>query len=148
MKKYTIGALFTPDFQQVLLIKKNRPEWQKGNYNLPGGHIEEGEVGLECIAREFEEEAGVKIRPLDWFYIDLIENEGEYTVEFFTAIYDATMHGTVDFNASDEQIRWCNCQVLPVNTISNLTWLVPFALDFHEQGNHDNLAFGHFSYAF
>lgn len=66
MKKYTIGALFTPDFRRVLLIQKSRPEWQKGKLNLPGGHIEDDEDGPLCVAREFEEEAGVWILPEEW----------------------------------------------------------------------------------
>ena len=44
----------------VLIVKKDRPEWQKGRYNLPGGKIEEGEFPEEAAIRELEEEAGLK----------------------------------------------------------------------------------------
>ena len=44
----------------VLLIEKNRPEWQAGRYNLPGGKIEEGETPEAAAVRELEEEAGIK----------------------------------------------------------------------------------------
>ena len=147
MKRYTIGALFTPDFEQVLLIQKLKPEWQKGKLNLPGGHIEENETGSECVAREFKEEAGVTVSPLDWFFIGMIENEGEYTVEYFTAIYDTNKHGQA-VSMTEEEIIWVNCSELPSNCLSNISWLVPFAINFHEQGNGDNLAFGHFSYKY
>lgn len=147
MKKYTIGALFTPDFEKVLLIEKQRPEWQKGRLNFPGGHIEEGETGSECIAREFNEEANVFIPPQDWMQIGMIENEGEYFVEFFTTVYKEELHGVVK-SLTDEELHWVYCANLPEKVISNLRWLVPFAINCFNQGNADNLAFGHFMYKY
>ena len=147
MKKYTIGALFTPDFEKVLLIEKQRPDWQKGRLNFPGGHIEEGETGSECISREFNEEANVLIKPLDWYYIGMIENEGEYLVEFFTAIYKEEEHGKVQ-SLTNEELHWVYCADLPDKVISNLRWLVPFAMNFYNKGNSDNLVFGHFMYKY
>lgn len=44
----------------VLLIEKNRPEWQKGKFNLVGGKIEPGENPMDAALREFHEEAGIK----------------------------------------------------------------------------------------
>lgn len=42
----------------VLLILKDRPDWQKGRLNLPGGKIEEGETPEQAGARELKEETG------------------------------------------------------------------------------------------
>ena len=42
----------------TLLILKDRPEWQRGRLNLPGGKIEEGETPEEAATRELEEETG------------------------------------------------------------------------------------------
>lgn len=44
----------------TLLILKDRPEWQKGRLNLPGGKIEEGETPEEAATRELLEETGYK----------------------------------------------------------------------------------------
>lgn len=42
----------------VLLVEKDKPEWQKGRFNLPGGKIEEGESPEQAALREIFEEAG------------------------------------------------------------------------------------------
>jgi 8-oxo-dGTP pyrophosphatase MutT (NUDIX family) len=46
---------------QVLLINKDRPAWQKGRLNLPGGRIEEGETPVQAAIRELMEETGLKV---------------------------------------------------------------------------------------
>jgi 8-oxo-dGTP pyrophosphatase MutT (NUDIX family) len=56
---YTIGIYFTDDLRRVALILKNRPIWQNGKYNFPGGHLERSEGLAKCVAREFLEECGV-----------------------------------------------------------------------------------------
>lgn len=42
----------------TLLILKNKPDWQAGKLNLPGGKVEEGETPQQAIIRELKEEAG------------------------------------------------------------------------------------------
>lgn len=43
----------------VLLIEKKRPDWQKGRLNLVGGKIESGETPEQAAERELYEEAGM-----------------------------------------------------------------------------------------
>lgn len=42
----------------VLLVLKDKPEWQKGRLNLPGGKIEAGESISQATTREIIEETG------------------------------------------------------------------------------------------
>jgi 8-oxo-dGTP pyrophosphatase MutT (NUDIX family) len=44
---------------QLVMIRKNRPGWQAGKLNLPGGHIEAGEAPFEAAHRELEEETSL-----------------------------------------------------------------------------------------
>ena len=46
--------------QHFLLIEKQKPAWQKGKFNLPGGKIEEGETPIEAAVRELWEESGIR----------------------------------------------------------------------------------------
>ena len=58
---YVVGFLFNPDMTEVVLIKKNRPDWQKGLLNGVGGKIESGEDPITAMIREFKEETGIKL---------------------------------------------------------------------------------------
>lgn len=145
MKKYTIGALFTPDFEKVLLIKKEKPAWQKGKYNFPGGSVEDGESSHECVAREFKEETGLDLPPDNWTYIGKIDNPQNYYVDMLTSIcYSPENVQTL----TDEKCEWIEVDKLPENIISNLAWLVPFAKNIWKQGNADGLRFGKFEYSY
>jgi len=42
----------------TLLVLKDKPEWQKGRLNLPGGKIEKGETPEDATIREIVEETG------------------------------------------------------------------------------------------
>lgn len=44
--------------EDSLFIIKEKPDWQKGRLNLPGGKIEQGETPVEAALREVQEETG------------------------------------------------------------------------------------------
>lgn len=54
--RFVIGLMFDPTYSRVVLIRKKRPTWQAGLLNAPGGKCEEGELELNAVDREFEEE--------------------------------------------------------------------------------------------
>lgn len=55
--KYVVGFMFSEDSSKVALIRKNRPEWQKGLLNGIGGHCESSDKNnQDTMIREFEEE--------------------------------------------------------------------------------------------
>jgi 8-oxo-dGTP diphosphatase len=60
MISYVVGFMFSEYCNEIALIKKKRPEWQKGRLNGIGGHIEKNEVPHDAMYREFEEEAGIE----------------------------------------------------------------------------------------
>lgn len=131
MKHYTLAFLFSVDLEKVLLVRKKSPEWQRGKLNGVGGKFEEGENGLQCIAREVFEETGVQILPEAFIAMGEMGND-EWRVEIFSAVVDADL----DFNKGVEEVVWCEVGALPKEALSNLLWLVPFCLD---KMRHDNV---------
>jgi 8-oxo-dGTP pyrophosphatase MutT (NUDIX family) len=48
-----------PNDMGILIVIKDRPEWQKDKVNLVGGKIEKGETPIQAAVRELEEESGL-----------------------------------------------------------------------------------------
>lgn len=61
MTDYVLTYVFNKTFDKVLLINKQRPEWQKDMLNGIGGKIEEEETPVEAAKRELLEEAGINL---------------------------------------------------------------------------------------
>lgn len=126
MKAYVVGFVFDVGMNHVLLIHKNRPEWQKGFVNGLGGKIEEGESSLAAVAREIQEESSLEIAEDAWLYAGRIYSE-TLSVEFFGSVYEGAMSDAR--TVEDEFIEWFPVSQLPHNVIENLKWLIPIVID-------------------
>lgn len=120
-KHWVVGFVFR-NRNEVALVTKNRPKWQKGRLNGVGGKIEEGETSIEAMRREFQEEAGADIH--EWREFALLkEKPGD--VKFLVA------HGDYALTSmTDEPVAWYkvdDIKTLPV--MPDLRWLIPLALD-------------------
>lgn len=122
-QEYVVGFLFTEDYGQVLLIKKNRPEWQKGRLNGVGGKIEKNESPEEAMRREFLEEAGVDVRT--WQEVLILGGIG-WRVHFFRAFDTYAFNHTE--SKTDEAIFKAMTSGLPTYVIPNLHWIIPFCM--------------------
>lgn len=120
---YVAGFMFDAARENVALIEKQKPDWQKGKLNGIGGKIEEGESPVQAMVREFEEETGCRETLWRW-YCDL-KFQGA-TIHFFMCIGDLSELCSME----GEQVRIVPVADIPrLNTIPNLRWLVPMAID-------------------
>lgn len=87
----------------VLLIQKQRPAWQVGRYNLPGGKIEEDETIHEAGIRELYEEAGIMTAQIR--IMGTIEGEG-YIVYVCECRYDISDPRNDATSMTDEPVLW------------------------------------------
>ncbi len=68
-KRYSAVAVFSEDLERVVLIHKQKPAWQAGKANVPGGKVESEDYKpiintnchQHCAARELREETGLDI---------------------------------------------------------------------------------------
>lgn len=123
----TLGFVFDPTLTKVLLIHKNRPDWQAGTINGPGGKIEPGESPAECIAREICEETSLNVPLNNWVEIGELHWEDRWLVTVLTTIWEGDLSEATSL--TDEKIEWFPIVTLPENCISNLHWLIPLCKD-------------------
>ena len=120
---YVVGFLFRYGGDEVALIRKTKPAWQKGLLNGVGGKIEFDEHPLTAMIREFEEEAGPYI--INWRCFAVM------TLKAGNKIYFYASHEIVEIESkTDEEVSWYPVAHLrQYGVLSNLNWLVPLALD-------------------
>jgi 8-oxo-dGTP diphosphatase len=117
IQRFVIGYLFDGR-GNVALIEKNRPDWQKGRLNAPGGKIEKGETPLQAVTREFREEAGAEIT---WRQFAEMTGDG-YRLYCFTSRDKAEIQ-----TMTDEKVGWYPLDNLPANILPNARFLIPLA---------------------
>lgn len=80
MKPKGSSLIFVNDLEQVLLfLRDDNPDIPYPNmWDLPGGHVENGETPRECICREMKEEMGLDIDGIEPFSVVQFEDRTEY----------------------------------------------------------------------
>jgi ADP-ribose pyrophosphatase YjhB (NUDIX family) len=63
-----------------VLLARRAIEPRRGFWDLPGGFLEEGEEPLDGLRREFREETGIEIEPLEWIGAFVDPYEGQFVL--------------------------------------------------------------------
>ncbi|HAR37750.1 MAG TPA: hypothetical protein DCS09_03770 [Porphyromonadaceae bacterium] len=130
MTQYVVGFAFTENRQEVALIQKARSrsgfEWMIGKMNGIGGKVQGKENPFIAMSREFHEESGVVICPLDWRWCGKFSGE-DYEVIVFSVFSDK-LRGVHTCSEEGEihLVRVADISELP--TVANLDWLIPLVM--------------------
>lgn len=94
INRYVVAFIF--DYgNNVWLIRKQKPEWQKGCLNGIGGKIEEEELPTQAMYRELWEETGVEDADCHLMQVGIMEgvnnDESNFEVHIFTGNTDAIL---------------------------------------------------------
>ena len=123
---YVLGFMFSKSMRHVVLIRKLRPEWQLGQCNGVGGHIEPGEVAVGAMVREFVEETGVLTSRTQWQ--PYLKKTGRgFCVECFTCIGNVFCVKSL----TDEQVEvhLVETAVAPgFGAVEGVAWMIPMAI--------------------
>jgi 8-oxo-dGTP diphosphatase len=143
MISYVLGFAFSKDFSEILLISKNKPEWQKGLYNGVGGKIEAFESPNEAMVREFREESNIDTKAENWKRVCQMGDYSTWDCEVFTTVLDnihnyknlteekCSVFAIRNYDGDDKENM--NKINLPSNCIENLKWLIPLCIDCYEK---------------
>jgi 8-oxo-dGTP diphosphatase len=81
MKRQGCSILFVNEQRQILLfLRDDLPHIPYPNtWDVPGGHVEEGETAAQCIVREMKEEMGLDLQGFELFSVKEFSDRIEYT---------------------------------------------------------------------
>ena len=105
------------DNKEILLLKKNNPDWQKGLYNGIGGKVELNTTPLETIIKKSEEDLGINIS--NWRELDSeISSSGIEIVYFLTTLNEGEIKKLQ--SQTDERAELFSINNLPTNIHQDL----------------------------
>lgn len=105
------------DNKEILLLKKNNPDWQKGLYNGIGGKVELNTTPLETIIKKCQEELSVNIS--NWIELDSeISSSGIEIVYFLTTLNEGEIKKLQ--SQTDERAELFSINNLPTNILQDL----------------------------
>jgi 8-oxo-dGTP diphosphatase len=126
-RHYTVGFCFSPSLEEVVLIRKAKPDWQKGKLNGVGGSFEEGEDMFQCMEREFKEETTIEQKGWQHFATGWYDcHQGSCAVHYLVSRFEARHHFIPRMPI--EQPDWYSINLVHTHLIiPNLLWLIPMA---------------------
>ena len=123
-----VGAVVRADNKILLIRRANEPG--KGLWSIPGGLVEVGETLRDAVAREVEEETGIKIEVGK--LIDVVENivrdnDGRVKFHYILVDFEAKpIIGSTDVHPSPEALeaRWFTPEEIKGIPITNTAKLL------------------------
>ncbi|MFE9304585.1 NUDIX domain-containing protein [Streptomyces sp. NPDC006856] len=105
--RYTADVVVTTTDGYVLLIERG---WDphKGQWALPGGHVDPGETSRAAAARELAEEAGVYATPGELTQVGTWDAPGrDPRGRYVTVAYQLTVISGTPAEAGDDAVNVC-----------------------------------------
>lgn len=100
MERYCLGLIRSLDLHKIVLIKKQRPAFQRDCFNGIGGKLEADETAVEAMVRECREECALTIPADQWHPLAELGDGTHYHIHVFQATHDLTKTQTL----TDEEV--------------------------------------------
>jgi len=131
MKNYVLGFAFDFAKENIVLIEKQKPEWQKDKLNGVGGKMEGDENPQQSMVREFFEETGVQTNTDDWTHFATMRfgddiMGGQANVYCFKMFDDYAMNASTCEEEAIFILKLDGIDEMPL--MHNLHILIPLAL--------------------
>lgn len=153
--RYVVGFAFNREGSHILLVWKNRPDWQKGLLNGTGGKIEEGETVIDAMIREFREETGIVTDAIpdeatednapSWHHVGVVKRDAvydgqpeSYELNVLTVELDLAVMKAAQDHVTDEEVICLpyNREIIARRGVPGLAWLTELAFDASVTAKH------------
>lgn len=135
---FCLGYIFNSDMSQVILIKKNRPESQKGKFNGIGGKIETDiESPRQAMERECKEETGLDIYANEWIDVGTIyTTKATCAIAVFYYVYRDDWYGFALPECAEGDVQFWHVRYFYArekyareNLMENVLWTINFIIE-------------------
>ena len=106
--------------RELLMLKRAGTGYYDGYYDLPGGHLEEGEDIFDGMIREAKEEIGITLKREDMKILHIYHKYKRGMLKF---VFKADKYEGTAINAElnqCEKIEWVDIDNLPENIIPSI----------------------------
>ena len=107
--------------KEVLFLKRAGTGYYDGYYDLPGGHLEQGEDIFDGMIREAKEEIGITIKREN---LEILHIYHKYKKGMLKFVFKANKYEGEAINAepeSSEKIEWIEIDNLPENIVPSIS---------------------------
>lgn len=127
-QQFVVGLAFNEARDRVLMIhKRTGPECVIGKWNGLGGKIDRHETPAVAMAREFEEECGLRTLAHRWHQFAVLHAD-DYDLWFFFT-YGVSLD-LADTKEHEPVYAWKIGDLLARSDVMpNMRWMIPFLLD-------------------
>lgn len=115
---------------KILLMRRCNTGYQDGNYNLPSGHVEDGELPIDAMIREANEELGIDVVRADLRFMHASyrpkHDETGNRVDFF--FHASKWSGEVINGEPDkcDDLLWVHPNELPSNMTPHVRQIIGY----------------------
>ncbi len=111
------------DGKVLMSIRKNT-KYCEGMYQLPAGHVDEGELPMDCVIRESKEEAGIEVAKEDLEFVHIsYRTKHDATRDRVDFFFRATRYlGQIQNSEPQKSTpwEWIPLDKIPENTIPHV----------------------------
>ena len=103
-----VQGILERDGRVLLARRANEP--RRGHWDLPGGFLNETETPADGLRREFLEETGLQVEPLELMRIDIEPYDGRHV---FSVTWIVRGEGEPEPADDVDELRWFGADELP-----------------------------------
>jgi 8-oxo-dGTP diphosphatase len=103
---------------KLLLQRRVNTGWEDGNYSVPAGRVDVGELPVETVVREIKEETGLIIKPehVEMIFVDYVK---DHTINFCFKVTEFEGEPQITEPEYCDEMIWVEPTDLPSNIAAN-----------------------------